>query len=44
MMRTVLAMMLASVATLLVFAPNSPAGPNKSSLTGVWSCNDGATY
>lgn len=43
-MRTVLTMILASVATLLVFVPDSPAAPTKTNLTGEWSCGDGGTY
>jgi hypothetical protein len=43
-MRTVLTTILATVAALLVFAPGSPAAPNKSDLTGRWDCDDGGTY
>jgi hypothetical protein len=43
-MRTALAMILTSVATLLVFAAGSPAAPDRADLTGRWSCDDGGTY
>lgn len=45
-MRTVLAMILisASAATLLVSAAGSSAAPERSDLTGRWSCDDGGIY
>ena len=43
-MRTFLTMILASIATLLVLAAGSGAAPEKSDLTGRWTCDDGGTY
>jgi hypothetical protein len=43
-MRTVLAKILASVATLLVFATAFAALPDRTDLTGRWECDDGGTY
>jgi hypothetical protein len=43
-MRTTVATILASVATLLVFAATSQAAPDKTDLSGRWSCDDGGIY
>jgi hypothetical protein len=43
-MRTAMAVIFATLATLFVFATTSRADPDKDNLTGRWTCDDGGTY
>jgi len=43
-MRTTLALVLCGVAALLLVPAISAAHPERSDLTGTWSCDDGGTY